>query len=77
MSFYAAPCKKCPDRRAGDKDHPPCHAECERYKAWRAYKDAEREARLRSAECPVQQYVNSGRRKAKKLAAWHDPGPRR
>ena len=53
MSFYAAPCKKCADRRAGDRDHPPCYAECERYKEWRAYKDAEREARLRSAECPV------------------------
>lgn len=77
MSFYAAPCKKCPDRRAGDRDHPPCHAECERYKEWRAYKDAESEARLRASECPVQNYVNASRRRAKKIAAWHDPGPRR
>lgn len=74
MSFYAAPCKKCPDRRAGDRDHPPCHAECERYKKWRAYKDAESEARLRAAECPVRYYMHAEQQKAKRILRGKNSG---
>lgn len=40
MSKKEIPCRKdCPDR----SDH--CHADCEVYKAFRAKKDAERDAR--------------------------------
>lgn len=70
MSFYAAPCKKCPDRRAGDRDHPPCHATCERYLEWRAYKDAELAARVKAAENPVRHYVTAEREKTKKIVRW-------
>ena len=38
--MMGAPCKNCPDRRAGTADTPPCHSDCERYKAWRAVFDA-------------------------------------
>lgn len=30
-----APCKNCPDRRAGTADTPPCHSDCKRYAEWR------------------------------------------
>jgi len=34
-----SPCKGCPDR------HELCHADCERYGAWKAYKEAGRRKR--------------------------------
>lgn len=39
-----APCKDCPDRQIG------CHGQCERYKAFRAARDAVIEARQKNAD---------------------------
>lgn len=38
------PCRGCRERVAGSKDGPSCHAGCEKYKEWRAFIDARREA---------------------------------
>ena len=36
------PCKDCADRRPATKDTPSCHADCERYAAWKSEHEAGR-----------------------------------
>lgn len=55
----AAPCKDCQRR------NPRCHAVCEDYRAWKAKRDDEREARMMEAETREVQITSIARTKKK------------
>lgn len=65
------PCKGCPDRTCGDREHD-CHDTCERYQTYRAAKIAENKARVEyNRVCAT---VLQGHRRLKENPP---PGPRR
>lgn len=72
---HANPCHNCPDRRAGSRDRPPCHTDCERRAAYVA--QLEREKAARAAQHPADAYVNDRCQKAWKLHRLHKIDRRR
>ena len=70
-SLKIAPCKGCPDRTRGDREHD-CHDTCERYQAFKAARIAENKAR--KAYDLVRSTTLEGMRR---MRDHPPPGPRR